>query len=113
MPATIPTTAPLMSLEILTVISRLASSISSRTSRLTRSVTSWTAWPSSEVSFWWSAMSVEDPLEDSGEDEGADERGADHHLGPLGRRRQLVEPGDRGRGRAAAGGVRTAPRGAD
>src|SRR5918994_2702690 len=93
-PATIPTTAPLASLVTFSVISALASSISSRTSREARSETSWTARPSSEVAFS-SGMSVHQPLQDAGEEEGAGERRADQDLGTL-RARRGAARGERG-----------------
>src|SRR5215218_925109 len=80
--ATIPTTAPLTSLVTFSVISALASSISSRTSSEARSETSWTARPSSDVE-WSSAMSVHQPLEDPGEQEGAREGGCHKDLRAL------------------------------
>src|SRR5829696_8243589 len=113
--ATIPTTAPLTSLVTFSVISALASSISSRTSSEARSETSWIARPSSDVERS-SAMSVHQPLEDPGDQEGAGEGRADEHLGtvrgdvpaaaaavPTGRER-----GGAARGRAARGGRRGA-----
>src|ERR687897_642413 len=87
-----PTTAPFASFVTFSVISVLASSISSRISSEAFSEISWTAWPRSEVGGWLSAMSVEDPLEDARDEERADERGADHHLGALRRLGQLVGP---------------------
>ena len=83
MPATIPTTAPLMSLVTFSVISALASSISSRTSSDARSETSWIARPSSEVD-GLVGHSVHQSLEDAGEHEGAGEGGADQDLGAVG-----------------------------
>src|SRR5215211_1136925 len=105
MPATVPTAAPLASLVAFSVISALASAISSRTSSEARSETSWTARPSSDV-VWSSGMSVHQPLEDAGKDEGAGEGGADEDLRPFGAglRRGRV----RGRGArpgAAPGGL--------
>src|SRR5918997_2494143 len=105
MPAATPTPAPLPSLLAFSVISVLASSISSRISSEAFSVTSWIAWPSSEVSVLF-AMSVEDALEDLGDDERACEGGADQHLGALGGGRQLVDAGKaghRGLGRGVLG----------
>src|SRR5918998_2068207 len=101
MPAATPTPAPLPSLLAFSVISVLASSISSRIRSEAFSVTSWIAWPRSEVSVLL-AMSVEDALEDLGDDERAPERRADQHLGALRGGRQLVDAGqagDRGGGR--------------
>src|SRR4051812_38496094 len=99
-PATIPTTAPRMSLVTFSVISALASSISSCTSSDARSETSWIACARSDV--WLSAMapgSVEDALEDPGDDERTRERGTGEHLGTLGERRL-------GRGRDGLGARR-------
>src|SRR5215218_104173 len=102
MPATIPTTAPLTSLVTFSVISALASSIPSRTSSEARSETCWIARPSSDVE-WSSATSVHQPLEDPGEQEGAGERRADEHLGPVRGARAAAtgrEGGRTARGRA-------------
>src|SRR5665809_93126 len=97
MPATSPTTAPLTSLVTFSVISALASAISSRTSSEAVSLTCWIAWASSEEECWLSGMSVHQPLEDAGEDEGAGERGADEHL------RAVRAGGRRARGGHGAG----------
>src|SRR5918994_77308 len=110
-PATIPTTAPLTSLVTFSVISAFASSISSRTSSEARSETSWIAWASSDVGFS-SAMSVHQPLQDAGEDEGAGEGGADEDLGALGSRLAAAggerrDAGPRGAGRLRGVGLGT------
>src|SRR5215210_2279737 len=101
MPAAVPTAAPLASLVAFSVISAFASAISSRTSSEARSETSWTARPSSDV-VWSSGMSVHQPLQDAGEDEGAGEGRADEHLGPFGAR---LRRGGRIRGRGARRGA--------
>src|SRR3954452_20810897 len=67
--------------ETLTVISALASAISSRTRSCTFSVTSWIASPRSEGR---GSVIARDRPEDLREQEGADERGARQHLGPVG-----------------------------
>src|SRR5215207_6788833 len=71
-PATMPTTAPLMSLETFSLSSAFASAIFSRTSS--------TARPSSDIC----GGSVDKALQHPREDERARERGADHHLGAIG-----------------------------
>src|SRR5918997_5294529 len=112
MPATIPTTAPLISLVTFSITSVLASSISSRMSSDALSVTSWIACPRSDVSVSL-AMSVEDALEDAGDEERAHEGGAHEYLWALGGGRQLVDAGqagDGGGGRGRLGSVRLAHR---
>src|SRR4029453_13156494 len=79
-PAAVPTTAPRTSLVTFSVISALASSISSRTSRLARSGISLTA-----VAIWGPASgfpgSGAKALDQEGEGDAAQERGADEDLG--------------------------------
>ena len=99
------------------VISALASSISSRTSSEARSETSWIAWPSSDVECS-SGMSVHQPLQDAGEDEGAGEGGADQDLGTVGagrrrRGRALRRGAARGGGRGVRVGAAADARGRD
>src|SRR3954466_6820431 len=67
--------------ETLTVISAFASAISSRTRSCTFSVTSWIASPRSEGR---GSVIARDRPENLREQEGADERGARQHLGPVG-----------------------------
>src|SRR5215212_1060495 len=79
--ATAPATTPRSRRETLTVISALASAISSRTRSCTFSVTSWIASPRSEGR---GSVIARDRPEDLREQEGAHERGARQHLGPVG-----------------------------
>src|SRR4051812_50008781 len=105
--------------ETLTVISAFASAISSQTRSCTFSVTSWIASPRSEGR---GSVIARDRPEDLREQEGADERGARQHLGPVGggRRAAGLGGGPRPRGgggrpparRGGGAGPRGAPRGA-
>src|SRR4051812_18103700 len=86
--------------ETLTVISAFASAISSRTRSCTFSVTSWIASPRSEGR---GSVIARDRPEDLREQEGADERGARQHLGPVGGARRAAGLGG---GRRGLGGGR-------
>src|SRR4051794_38288385 len=85
-PAAAPTAAPLTSPVIFSVSSALASAISSRTSSDAFSLTSWTALPSSDVELSVMPL-VDQPLEDAGEQERADEGDPGDDLGALERAR--------------------------
>src|SRR3954452_25638777 len=86
--------------ETLTVISAFASAISSRTRSCTFSVTSWIASPRSEGR---GSVIARDRPEDLREQEGADQRGARQHLGPVGGGRRGA--GHRGGAPHARGGA--------
>src|SRR3954463_3738415 len=91
--------------ETLTVISAFASAISSRTRSCTFSVTSWIASPRSEGR---GSVIARDRPEDLREQEGADERGARQHLGPVGGGRRAAGLGGGARPRRGGGARRAA-----